>query len=52
MFSIGYVITILRGGSNTADIQVKPIDKGDEAPKSHVIARFIRPDNSNYREKI
>jgi len=34
----------LRGGSNTADIQVNLIDKGDRSAQSHDIASLLRPE--------
>ena len=34
----------LRGGSNTADIQVNLIDKGERSAQSHEIASLLRPE--------
>ncbi len=34
----------LRGGSNTADIQVNLIDKGERSIQSHGIAKLLRPE--------
>ncbi|GGG93560.1 multidrug transporter AcrB [Polaribacter pacificus] len=34
----------LRGGSNTADIQVNLIDKGERTAQSHDIAKLLRPE--------
>ncbi|MCM4150367.1 AcrB/AcrD/AcrF family protein [Arenibacter sp. N53] len=42
----------LRGGSNTADIQVNLIDKGDRSAQSHDIASLLRPEIQRIGEKF
>ncbi|MCM4167442.1 Swarming motility protein SwrC [Arenibacter antarcticus] len=42
----------LRGGSNTADIQVNLIDKGERSAQSHDIASLLRPEIQRIGEKF